>query len=68
MAERHLLSQKTRHQELWEHQLLTNLQELVIGEEDQELRQWCESEENKGKLTHINSTQKNIKALNVDNI
>ncbi|KAF8665844.1 hypothetical protein HU200_053923 [Digitaria exilis] len=34
-------------------QQLTNLQELVI-EDNQELQQWCESEENKAKLAHIN--------------
>ncbi|CAN6214195.1 unnamed protein product [Urochloa humidicola] len=34
-------------------QQLTNLQELSIHG-NQELRQWCESEENKGKVAHIN--------------
>ncbi|CAN6178367.1 unnamed protein product, partial [Urochloa humidicola] len=34
-------------------QQLTNLQELSI-DRNQELRQWCESEENKGKVAHIN--------------
>ncbi|KAF8644890.1 hypothetical protein HU200_066286 [Digitaria exilis] len=33
-------------------QQLTNLQELDI-EDNQELQQWCESEENKAKLAHI---------------
>ncbi|CAL5052453.1 unnamed protein product [Urochloa decumbens] len=33
-------------------QQLTNLQELSI-QWNQELRQWCESEENKGKVAHI---------------
>ncbi|XP_034568258.1 uncharacterized protein [Setaria viridis] len=33
-------------------QLLNNLNELVIN--NQELQQWCESEENKAKLAHIN--------------
>ncbi|XP_022684748.1 putative disease resistance protein RGA1 [Setaria italica] len=34
-------------------QHLTNLEELVI-EGNQELQQWCKSEENKAKLAHIN--------------
>jgi len=35
-------------------QQLTNLQELVV-DSNIELRQWCESKENKGKLAHINN-------------
>jgi len=34
-------------------QQLTNLQKLVV--DSRELQQWCESEENKAKLAHINS-------------
>nr|TKW02556.1 hypothetical protein SEVIR_8G249730v2 [Setaria viridis] len=34
-------------------QLLNNLEQLVIAG-NQELQQWCESEENKAKLAHIN--------------
>uniref|UniRef100_K3ZGY5 NB-ARC domain-containing protein n=1 Tax=Setaria italica TaxID=4555 RepID=K3ZGY5_SETIT len=35
-------------------QHLTNFQQLVIDRHNKELQQWCESEENKAKLAHIN--------------
>jgi hypothetical protein len=33
---------------------LSNLQQLVIDRNNKELQQWCESEDNKAKLAHIN--------------
>jgi len=49
-------------------QQLTNLQKLVIRR-NQELRQWCESEENKAKLAHISDiVSSQLKCIYLDSV
>jgi hypothetical protein len=44
-------------------QQLTNLQLLVIDRDNKELKQWCESEDNKAKLAHINIVSSRLNGI-----
>jgi hypothetical protein len=44
-------------------QQLTNLQLLVIDRDNKELKQWCESEDNKAKLGHINIVSSRLNGI-----